>query len=117
MRLYGVIALLCSVDDETGPQLYKFDPAGFCQGYHATAAGAKEQEAINYLEKQYKKVNGQFTREQTIQTAIETLQNVTSQDFKATDIEVGIVTTENPRFRKLSPQEIEEHLNIIAERD
>ena len=42
------------IDEEKGPLLYKTDPAGYYVGYKATAAGLKEQEAANHLEKKIK---------------------------------------------------------------
>lgn len=120
MRPYGVETILASIDEERGAQLYKIDPAGHYCGYKAVAAGVKEQESVNYLEKQIKKRNE--TKEvlndaQTIQLAITTLQNVLSSDFKATDLEVAIVSKREKVFRKLRPDEIEEHLNAIANKD
>ena len=52
-----------------------------------TSAGAKDQEADNFLEKRFKGAP-QFSYEETVQTAIAALQNVLSEDFKATEIEV-----------------------------
>ena len=40
MRPLGVCAILCAIDEERGPQLFKTDPAGYFVGYKATAAGA-----------------------------------------------------------------------------
>ena len=59
--------------------LYKVDPAGHYYGYKATSAGVKEQESVNYLEKQFKKkteLKKEFTDAETIELAISTLQNV-----------------------------------------
>jgi len=39
---------------EKGPQLFRSDPAGHYLGFKACAAGAKEQEANNFLEKKVK---------------------------------------------------------------
>lgn len=53
-----------------------------------TSAGAKDQEAENFLEKKLK-ANAAFTYDDTVQAAIAALQSVLSEDFKAKEIEVG----------------------------
>lgn len=49
--------------------------------------------------------------------AITTLSTVLAADFKATEIEVGIVEKDSTRFRKLSVEEIEDCLQRIVDRD
>jgi len=49
--------ILIGIDFELGPQIFKLDPAGYFVGFHATAAGQKQQEAMNHLEKKWKKLN------------------------------------------------------------
>ena len=49
--------ILIGVDPEFGPQCFKLDPAGYFVGFHATAAGQKQQEAMNHLEKKWKKLD------------------------------------------------------------
>ena len=108
--------ILVAIDEDHGPQLYKTDPAGYFCGYKATSAGAKQTEANNYLEKKVRK-KPQWTYVQTIdvslsrkrkhtctyftylQVAIMALQTVLLADFKPSEIEVGVVTQENPVFR------------------
>ena len=65
--------ILIGFDDETGPQVYKTDPAGYYSGYKATAAGVKQLEANNYLEKKIKKKHD-FTNSE----AVEVLTTVVS---------------------------------------
>lgn len=115
MRALCCVIMLVSVDDEKGPQVFKIDPAGHFLGYKAAAAGAKEQEATNYLEKQYK-TDTAMDDNTTIQTAITCLQSVLSADFRATEIEIG-VSIGKERFTLLSEAEIEKHLTAISERD
>ncbi|OMJ73158.1 hypothetical protein SteCoe_28228 [Stentor coeruleus] len=117
MRPYGVISMLFGIDDELGPQLYKIDPAGMYQGFKATAAGVKEQEAINYLEKQWKKSSGNLSRNEAVEMAIECLQNVMSQEYKASDIEVGIITSDSLGLKVLPDAEVEERLNAVSSKD
>ena len=49
--------VLIGVDPEIGPQCFKLDPAGYFVGFHATATGQKQQEAMNNLEKKWKKLD------------------------------------------------------------
>ncbi|KAG6769898.1 hypothetical protein POTOM_025564 [Populus tomentosa] len=127
MRPLGVVAMVLGIDEENGPQLYKCDPAGHFFGHkvclldlaangQATSAGLKEQEAINFLEKKMKN-DPALSYEETVQTAISALQSVLQEDFKATEIEVGVVRTDNRVFRVLPTEEIDEHLTAISERD
>ncbi|WCJ42817.1 Proteasome subunit alpha type-6 [Euphorbia peplus] len=116
MRPLGVVAMVLSIDEEEGPQIYKCDPAGHFYGHKATSAGLKEQEAINFLEKKMKS-DPAFSYAETVQTAISALQSVLQEDFKATEIEVGVVRADSRNFRVLSTVEIDEHLTDISERD
>ena len=86
------------MDPEKGPLVYKTDPAGYYCGYKATSVGVKQTEANNYLEKKLRK-NPAWTFHQTVEVAISALANVLAADFKGSDIEVGVVTADNPRFR------------------
>ncbi|KAI8927954.1 nucleophile aminohydrolase [Entophlyctis helioformis] len=115
MRPLGISMILIGYDDERGPQLFKCDPAGYFIGYKATTAGAKHQEALNHLEKRLKK-EPELSLEDTVEVAITTLSNVLSLDFKPADIEIGVVTGEDGRFRVLSESDIEAHLTRIVER-
>jgi len=117
MRPLGVAMTMIGIEEEDkSPQLFKIDPAGYFVGYKATAAGAKEQEGNNFLEK---KLRGgkELNQEETIHLAIDALQTVLSADFKSSGIEVGVVSVDEPEFRVLSEEEVEKHLVAIAERD
>jgi 20S proteasome subunit alpha 1 len=130
MRPLGVIPIIIGIDEEEGTQLYKVDPAGYFVGYKATASGAKDQEATNWLEKQHKGVDGGFealTYDDVVQTAITGLQNVLSEDLKSSDVEVAIAyipsmekdggVYQGGRFKVLTNDEVDHHLNMIAEKD
>jgi len=116
MRPLGVSMMFIGIDEEVGPRLYKVDPAGYYVGYKATGAGAKQQEALNYLEKKLKREPA-LPEEDTIELAIATLSSVLSVDFKPSEIEVGIVTKTTPEFRILTEEEIGAHLQRMVEKD
>merc|ERR1719399_805387 len=75
MRPYAVNIIMFSIDDEKGPSLFQVDPAGYYAGYKGCAAGAKENEAVNALEKIVKK-KAASPESETIQNAITCLQTV-----------------------------------------
>ncbi|KAJ2899626.1 nucleophile aminohydrolase [Zalerion maritima] len=126
LRPYGLATTLISLDSEHGPQLFKCDPAGYYVGYKGTAAGPKQQEALNHLEKKLKNKDcADGSWEDVVELAITTLSSVLGMDFKKNEIEIGIVGGSradgkegaDPNFRTLTEDEIDERLQAIAERD
>lgn len=99
-----------------GPgEVFKVDCAGHFLPFKGTASGSKEQEAINYLEK----ITGNLedmSQDEVVRSAIMALGSVLGSDFRGSELEVGIVNG-TERFRKLTEEEIEEHLNVIADSD
>lgn len=99
--------ILIGMDAEFGPQIFKLDPAGYFVGYHGTASGAKQTEAMNVLEKSYKKDEWAKLRgdkasvDELVELALSSMAQVLANDLKAGEIELGIVTAENPLFRKV----------------
>jgi len=116
MRPLGCAMILIAYDDELGPAVYKTDPAGYFCGSRGTGAGSKSSEVSSFLEKKYKS-SPSLDHDTTIQQAITCLMTVLSADFKPTEIEVAVVSKEEPAFRTLTEQEIDFHLNAIAEKD
>ena len=131
-RSSACVMILGAVDDERGPQLFKVDPAGHFMGYKATAAGLKEQEANNLLEKEVRGskepapgaaapaagVNAlaALSADETVRCAIATYQQLLASDFRPDEIEVGVASGAE-RFRVLKADEVDAHLVAIAERD
>ena len=114
---------LIGMDDEKGPLIYKFDPSGNFGSYRGTVSGHKAQEGMNYLEKKVKKLGKIGAAEQPLQAVLETalscLADVVSsqQHLKAEELEIGIVTKDNPFFRVLQTHEIDAILTEMEEKD
>lgn len=114
MRPLAVIALFIGVDDEKGPVVYKVDCAGHYLPFFAAAAGPKEQEAMNFLEKRADEMKT-MNNDQAVRTAITCLGHVLGSDFRGNEIEVAQVVSKSGQFYVLSEDEIEAHLNAIAD--
>ncbi|KAK7689908.1 hypothetical protein QCA50_006547 [Cerrena zonata] len=136
MRPLGISMVVIGTDPEYGPQCFKLDPAGYFVGFHATASGQKQQEAMNHLEKKWKKLDSgrgaddaasagkTLSRDEVIEMAIEAISTVHATDFKAGEVEIGIVSTgegEDPKtegsWRVMPEDEVEKHLLAYAEKD
>lgn len=116
MRPLGCTMILIAYDDEKGAQVYKTDPAGYYCGYKATSAGVKQMEANSFLEKKLKKKQ-EYNQTETVELGISCLSSILATDFKPHEIEVGIVSKDNPNFKALSEAEIDTYLVAIAEKD
>jgi len=136
MRPLGISMVLIGIDPELGPQCFRLDPAGYFVGFHATAAGQKQQEAMNHLEKKWKKLDSGLgaddpakagkllNRNEVIEMAIEAMSTVHSTDYRSGEIEIGIVSTSPDEsaktrglWRVMRESEIEQHLLAYAEKD
>jgi 20S proteasome subunit alpha 1 len=114
MRPLAVTSLFIGVDDVKGPVIYKVDCAGHYFPYFAAAAGPKEQEAMNFLEKRVDDMKD-MNKDQVVRTAITCLGHVLGSDFRGTEIEVGEVVGKKGIFHVLTEDEIDGHLNAIAD--
>lgn len=113
-RPLAAVFLLIGVDDEKGPQVFKVDCAGHFLPFFATASGVKEQEAINFLEKKVDNMK-EYSTDETIRCAIMCLGSVLGSDFRGSEIEVACVEGKNGKFHPLTEEEIDDHLNAIAD--
>merc|ERR1712157_121672 len=113
MRPLATCMLLVGVDDEKGTQVFKIDCAGHFLPYFGGAAGNKEQEAINFLEKRIDSIPN-YNYNEVVRGAIMCLGSVLGSDFRGSEIEVGVVSGSS-LFRLMTEEEIEEHLNAIAD--
>ena len=107
-----------------GPSLYQVDPSGSYFPWKATAIGKSATSAKTFLEKRY--TEG-LELEDAIHIALLTLKETIEGEMNGDTVEIGIVGApadhklgyegvagaQGPRFRKLSPQEIEDYLTNL----
>lgn len=107
-----------------GPMLYQVDPSGSYFPWKATAIGKSATTAKTFLEKRY--TEG-LELEDAVHIALLTLKETIEGEMTGDTIEIGIVGppadhllgvegvegAKGPRFRKLTPQEIEDYLTNL----
>ncbi|KAF2689196.1 N-terminal nucleophile aminohydrolase [Lentithecium fluviatile CBS 122367] len=107
-----------------GPSLYQVDPSGSYFPWKATAIGKSATSAKTFLEKRY--TEG-LELEDAIHIALLTLKETIEGEMNGDTVEIGIIGppeerllgfegvagAQGPRFRKLSPQEVEDYLTNL----
>ncbi|KAA8618792.1 PRE1 20S proteasome alpha and beta subunits [Pyrenophora tritici-repentis] len=107
-----------------GPSLYQVDPSGSYFPWKATAIGKSATSAKTFLEKRY--TDG-LELEDAIHIALLTLKETIEGEMNGETVEIGIVGPPEerllgvegvegavgPRFRKLSPSEVEDYLTNL----
>ncbi|ODV64509.1 proteasome core particle subunit alpha 2 [Ascoidea rubescens DSM 1968] len=140
VRPFGVSLLVAGYDDssntinpdndssasntKSGYNLYQVDPSGSFFAWKATAIGKNANSAKTFLEKRY---NPELELEDAIHIALLTLKESIEGDLNGNTIEIAIVGEANdnllgfrgssdvsgPRFKKLSPKEIDDRLSEL----
>lgn len=108
VRPFGVSVLVAGVEADRTPRLYQVDPSGAYFGWKATAIGRNYVNAKNFLEKRYQ---DDMELEDAIHTALLTLREGFEGEMTNTNIEVGVVSASDGKFRILSPAQIQDYLD------
>ncbi len=109
-RPFGVALLVAGVD-EKGPVLYHTDPSGTFTRYEAKAIGAGSEGAQTYLQEHY---NKSMKLHEAQKLALEVLKQVMEEKISATNVEVGIVTVRDQKFRMATKEELEAQIKSLA---
>lgn len=108
VRPFGVSLLVAGMDGDGVPRLFQVDPSGAYFGWKATAIGKGYVNAKNFLEKRYQE---DMELEDAIHTALLTLREGFEGEMNGTNIEVGVVSKSDGKFRLLSASEIQDYLD------
>ncbi|ANZ78107.1 20S proteasome subunit alpha type-2 [Komagataella phaffii CBS 7435] len=124
VRPYGVSLLVGGYDDNNGFMLYQVDPSGSYFPWKATAIGKNSNAAKTFLEKRW---NEELELEDAIHIALLTLKESIEGEINGETVELSVIGNQNddllgfkgaegvhgPRFRTLSPQEINDRLDAL----
>ncbi|KAL0207242.1 hypothetical protein P9112_011870 [Eukaryota sp. TZLM1-RC] len=117
IRPFGLIALFAGCDPVDGAKIYRVDPSGHVAGFHGIAAGSKDLEAQNLLEKKIRLEEGHRSSDWTIISCLEIMITLLGESVRAMDVEIVSCNVEDCTVRYLTDPEVENLLTAIAERD
>jgi len=105
-RPFGVVLLIAGID-KTGPCLFATDPSGAFMEYKAGSEGAGHNEAIAYLEKNYRE---NMNLEEAINMGIKAIHKGSEKKLNPDAIEIAVVDT-TEKFRRLSIDESKKYVH------
>mmetsp|Transcript_23406 Transcript_23406/g.41950 ORF Transcript_23406/g.41950 Transcript_23406/m.41950 type:complete len:238 (-) Transcript_23406:115-828(-) len=108
VRPFGVSLLVAGMDGDGVPRLFQVDPSGAYFGWKATAIGKGYVNAKNFLEKRYQE---DMELEDAIHTALLTLREGFEGEMNGHNIEVGVLSKSDGKFRLLTPEQIQDYLD------
>eukprot|EP00578_Thalassiosira_sp_NH16_P010102 CAMPEP_0181122588 /NCGR_PEP_ID=MMETSP1071-20121207/25396_1 /TAXON_ID=35127 /ORGANISM="Thalassiosira sp., Strain NH16" /LENGTH=237 /DNA_ID=CAMNT_0023207573 /DNA_START=198 /DNA_END=911 /DNA_ORIENTATION=+ len=108
VRPFGVSLLVAGMDGDGVPRLFQVDPSGAYFGWKATAIGKGYVNAKNFLEKRFQE---DMELEDAIHTALLTLREGFEGEMNGHNIEVGVVSKSDGKFRLLTPEQIQDYLD------
>ena len=109
VRPFGISLLVGGFDEADGsPHLYQVDPSGTYFAWKATAIGRNHLNAKNFLEKRYTE---DMELEDAIHTALLTLREGFEGEMNAHNIQVGVASQKDGKFKILTPEQIQDYLD------
>jgi proteasome alpha subunit len=103
-------ALIIGGANDSGCRLFETDPSGALIEYKATAIGAGRQIAMEEFEKKYRE---DMTLEKAIELALDAVYEATEGKTTAESAEIAVITLEDRKFKKLSEDEVTEHVEEL----
>jgi proteasome alpha subunit len=101
-RPYGTALLIAGISDGE-LRLFETDPSGTLLEYKATGIGIGRNAVMKVFEEEY---NPEAPMKDCIMLGIKALHDATEGKFDVNTVEIGIIETGNPIFRKMSKEEV-----------
>jgi len=102
IRPYGTALLIAGVSDGEC-RLFETDPSGTLLEYKATGIGIGRPAAMKVFEEEY---NPESEVTDVILLGLKALHSATEGKFDVDTVEIGLISRENPVFRKMSKEEV-----------
>jgi proteasome alpha subunit len=106
VRPFGVSLIFLGVDRK-GVNLFKTETNGYYFSYLAIAMGAGEQPVLEFLEKNYKK---DLSIKEVILLGLKALRAASEGPLTPETVEMGYITIDEKVFRKLTAEELAQHI-------
>jgi proteasome alpha subunit len=101
-RPYGTALLIAGISDGE-MRLFETDPSGTLLEYKATGIGIGRNAVMKVFEDEY---NYDASLKDTILLGIKALHDATEGKFDVNTVEIGLIESKNPVFRKMSKEEV-----------
>ena len=96
-------------------RLFETDPSGALIEYKATAIGAGRMQVMDVFENNYKEG---MTIDDSIELALTAINEATDHETSSNNVEIAVITKENPAYSKLTEEEVQKYIaNIVAKND
>ncbi|KAK6018381.1 peptidase, T1 family [Ostertagia ostertagi] len=114
MRSLGCAMIMISFDDEDGAVVFKVDPAGYYRGMKAVRLYLGSRFVVS---RKTIKEEAQINPMRRFNLLSKPLQSSLGIETRSKDLEVVVVSKKDQSFKKLTNDQVDHHLNAIANRD
>lgn len=108
-RPYGTALLIAGISDGEC-RLFETDPSGTLLEYKATGIGIGRPAAMKLFEEEY---NYDSTVSDAIILGLKALRDATEGKFDVNTVEIGVIESSNPVFRKMSKEEVASFVELF----
>jgi proteasome alpha subunit len=101
-RPYGTALLIAGISDGTC-RLFETDPSGTLLEYKATGIGIGRNAVMKVFEEEY---SAEAPLKDVILLGLRALHDATEGKFDVNTVEIGVIETNSPQFRKMTKEEV-----------